>query len=42
MDIVKLKRQIRDYFNKQVNDKETLLAIAKIMNFTPPAKREAV
>lgn len=33
MDTLKLKRQIRDWYNKHVNDPATLLKVAEVIKF---------
>lgn len=33
MDKLKLKRQIRDWFNKYTNDEETLKQVAKVIGY---------
>jgi len=37
-DIRKLKRQIRDWYNKTTNDQATLLKVASVINFPTPNK----
>lgn len=34
-DVVKLKRQIRDYFNKNTNDMATLKGVAVLIGYKP-------
>ena len=33
MDKLKLKRRIRDWFNKNVDDEETLMKVAKVIGY---------
>ena len=40
MDILKLKRQIRDWFNKNVNDEQTLNEVGKVIGFRKQHKGE--
>lgn len=41
-ETLKLKRQIRDWFNKNTNDQATLLKVASVINFPVPLNKEKV
>lgn len=39
-ELLKKKRQIRDFLNKNIHDEATLNRVAEVINFKPEGKKE--